>query len=63
MKGDLIMAEKLLRWIADLCLIFDEDLDGDFPDDDYVLARRAERAGIAPSVVEVPAPVTIPKAS
>ena len=50
------MTDKLLRWIADLCLIFDEDLDGDFPDDEYVLAHRAARKDPSPAVVDVPRP-------
>ncbi len=62
-KGDTTMADKLLRWIADLCLIFDEDLDGDFPDDEYVLAHRAGRKDPSPAVVDLPRPAPVPRAS
>ena len=61
-KGDTTMTDKLLRWIADLCLIFDEDLDGDFPDDEYVLAHRAARKDPSPAVVDVSRPVPVPRA-
>ena len=55
------MSDKIYRFIASLFLLFDDDLEGDFPDDAYVLQLR-ERKKIKLAPQQVSEPVSIPHA-
>ena len=37
------MSDKIYRFIASLFLIFDDELEGDFPDDAYVMQLRERK--------------------
>ena len=55
------MSDKIYRFIASLFLIFDDDLEGEFPDDPYVVQlREKKKIKLAPQ--EAARPVSIPHA-
>ena len=55
------MSDKIYRFIASLLLIFDDELEGDFPDDAYVLQLR-EKKNIRLASQQPSKPVRIPHA-
>ncbi len=55
------MSDKIYRFIASLFLLFDDDLEGDFPDDPYVLKMK-EKKKIELVPQHVSEPVSIPHA-
>lgn len=55
------MSDKIYRFIASLFLLFDDDLEGDFPDDPYVLKIK-EKQKIKLTPKRISEPVSIPHA-
>ena len=56
------MSDKIYRFIASLFLLFEDDLEGDFPDDAYVLEQRAKEQKIHLAPRKATEPIQIPHA-
>ena len=57
------MSDRIYRFIASLFLLFDDDLEGDFPDDPYVLKiKEKQKIKLTPKQISEPVSVSIPHA-